>query len=487
MLLLAPALALSLVLSPQDDPPLSDASQECADCHSVVHPGIVADWRKSRHAHVTPKDALAKPELERRISAGNVPEHRLAVAVGCYECHAAHTEDRPDRFEHFGYAIQTIPSPKDCAVCHPAERDQYAHSKMGNAHGNLRDNPLYTLLVETSLGTQSLVDDTLNGHAATRTTENEACYGCHGTRIEVDGMRTVATDAGDIEVPNLTNWPNHGVGRINPDGSKGSCTSCHPRHSFSIEVARQPYTCGQCHLEPDVPAFNVYKESKHGNLFSTAGKHWDFDAVPWHVGRDFQAPTCATCHASLLVTPEDDLIAERTHDFGSRLWVRLFGLPYAHPQPVHGDTTSLRNADEKPLPTTFAGVPAAKGLIDAQEALTRRRAMERTCQACHGTSYAGSFFDKLEATVAETNTMTETTTQLMQRAWSAGLADPANPFDEPIERTWIESWLFYANSIRYASAMSGPDYAGFKNGWWKLSQVPRRMQELTRMLSALKR
>ena len=80
-------------------------------------------------------------------------------------------------------------------------------------------------------------------------------------------MKKIFSKVGEIDVPDLANWPNQGVGRINPDGSLGACTSCHPRHSFSIEVARKPYTCSQCHLEPYVPAFEVYKESKHGNIF----------------------------------------------------------------------------------------------------------------------------------------------------------------------------------------------------------------------------
>lgn len=39
------------------------------------------------------------------------------------------------------------------------------------------------------------------------------------------------------------------------------------------------------------------------------------------------------------------------------------------------------------------------------------------------------------------------------------------PDDEVVEQKWIAQWLVYANSVRYASAMSGPDYATFKNGW----------------------
>ena len=68
-----------------------------------------------------------------------------------------------------------------------------------------------------------------------------------------------------------------GVGRANPDGSLGASQASHPRHTGSIEVARKPYTCSQCHIEPDVPAWDVYEESKHGNIFSSKYHEWDFN------------------------------------------------------------------------------------------------------------------------------------------------------------------------------------------------------------------
>jgi len=66
--------------------------------------------------------------------------------------------------------------------------------------------------------------------------------------------------------------------------------------------------------------------------------------------------------------------------------------------------------------------------------------------------------------------MTKQATKLVQRAWDLGIADPENPFDEPIEHMWIEQWLFYSNSIRYAAAMAGADYATFHGGWWDLTK-----------------
>ncbi|MBI5443550.1 MAG: hypothetical protein HY900_20360, partial [Deltaproteobacteria bacterium] len=48
---------------------VSAATEECLGCHEDVTPGIVGDWRASRHSKVTPAEGLAKPALERRISA----------------------------------------------------------------------------------------------------------------------------------------------------------------------------------------------------------------------------------------------------------------------------------------------------------------------------------------------------------------------------------------------------------------------------------
>jgi hypothetical protein len=205
-------------------------------------------------------------------------------------------------------------------------------------------------------------------------------------------------------------------------------------------------------------------------------KKMDFSAVPWVVGRDFTAPTCATCHNSLITDADNNVIAERTHDFGSRLWVRIFGLPYAHPQPIKGSTFEIVNADKQPLPTTYANHAATDFLIDENEMQSRKNTMAKVCKSCHGTSWVNAHFSNLDSTVATTNLMTKTATDLVSLAWKNKIADAANPFDEPIEQLWVKSWLLYANSIRHATAMSGPDYAGFKNGWYDLSNTLYEMQ-----------
>ncbi len=467
--------------------PLSAETEECVGCHISVTPGIVKDWMASRHFRTTPAQALQLPELQRRISVAQVPDRLAGVAVGCYECHSRNPDRHTDNFEHMGYRINVVVSPNDCSTCHSVEAREYSGSKKANAHGNLMDNPLYMTLAHEILGEKTLKDGRIVSGEATDMTLRETCLGCHGSRVEVRGMKTVSTAFDDIEVPDLTNWPNQGVGRINPDGSIGACTACHPRHQFSIEVARKPYTCAQCHLEPDVPAWNVYKESKHGNIFLSNWKDWDFSAVPWVLGEDFQAPTCATCHNSLVTNPDGEILARRTHDFGARLWVRLFSLIYSHPQPREGNVTIIRNADGLPLPTTFAGQPASDYLISEPVQEKRKGMMKAVCNGCHSTDWINGHFEKLDNTIAEVDRMILTSTELMSEAWDRGLEDRGNPFDETIEKMWLRQWLFYGNSIKYSSAMTGaPDYASFKNGWWEMSKNLDEMRDMMKIKQGMR-
>lgn len=457
---------------------LSQETRSCIGCHTMYTPGIVQDWLTSRHSMITPSEAMGKSTLEKRISAESLPEQLAGYAVGCYECHSLNPASDMDNFEHMGHKINVIVTPHDCKTCHPVEAEQFSESKKGYAYKNLMENPVYLTLVETITGMKKIEDGKPVSEKPSYATLHETCLGCHGTKVESRGMKDVATKMGNINVPHLTNWPSQGVGRINPDGSRGACSACHTRHSFSIEMARKPYTCSQCHLEPDVPAWNVYHESKHGNIFFSRYHEWNFTSVPWTVGKDFNTPTCATCHNSLLVSPAGNVIAERTHDFGSRLWVRVFGLIYSHPQPESGDTTIIKNKDGLPLPTSFTGELAQDYLIDKREQENRFGKMKNICNSCHSKTLIYGHFEKLDNTLKETDEMTLSATKLLLYAWEQGIEDKTNPFDESIEQKWIKQWLFYTNSIRYASAMSGaPDYATFKNGWWYLTGNLKEMKE----------
>lgn len=466
-------------------PKLSAATQECLECHRTVHPGIVADWEKSRHAVRTPKEALSATGLERRLSAAAVAGDLAETVVGCAECHTQRPADHADTFDHNGHAVHVVVSPADCRTCHAEEAAQYARNIMAHAYNNLAGNRVYQALEQSILGgpVRGGGGGRMVYQPARPETRAEACYHCHGTRLQKVGVETRETEiAGRLEFPKIAGWPNQGVGRVNLDGSLGSCAACHTRHLFAIETARKPHTCKQCHVGPDVPAAKVYEASKHGNLFATHHAAWDFQAVPWTVGRDFGAPTCAACHVSLVVDAEGEVITRRSHQMNDRLPWRIFGLIYAHPHPRDPDTTVIRNRRGQPLPTDLDGGTAAAFLIDAAEMDRRRAAMQALCLRCHGTSWVAGQWSRFESTIAETNAKTLAATRIMQEAWRAGLAAGlergANPFDEPVERRWADTWLITANTIRFASAMGcGGDYGVFADGRYELNRAIAELDE----------
>ena len=305
--------------------PVSDSTAECLDCHASIHPGIAKDWQNSRHARIIPKDAMAVEGLARKVSSTAVPEALLNNAVGCAECHMLRPEAHADTFDHNGYDIHVVVSPDDCRTCHAQETEQYSKNLMAHAYHNLAGNKLYLQQQDSIIGETRRDGKKIRFEPANGATKAEACYYCHGTKLKVNGTETRDTEAaGELEFPVIEGWPNQGVGRVNLDGSLGSCSACHTRHAFSIEMARKPYTCKECHVGPDVPAYRIYAASKHGNVFAAMHKSWEFNAVPWTIGKDFSAPTCAACHISLLVNTDEEVVSARTHRINDRLPVAHF-------------------------------------------------------------------------------------------------------------------------------------------------------------------
>jgi hydroxylamine dehydrogenase len=467
----------------EPEAPISEATQTCLECHNVATPGIVADWKKSRMARRTPEMGVAAPELERRVTAklADIPQELRKNVVGCAECHAQQPGKHPGSFDHEGAKVHTVVSPADCATCHPQERKEYGQNLMAHARGNLINNPVYMDLANHINGVQKVAGAGVSYEKPTPADEAESCLYCHGTEVKASGTRTVNNpDLGEVTVAKLSGWPNRGVGRKNPDGTLGSCTPCHTRHQFALSMARNPAACAECHKGPDVPAYKVYEVSKHGNIFQAMSGKWDMEAMPWTVGKDFNAPTCASCHISLVVDAQGAVLAKRSHRMNDRLWWRLIGLIYSHPHPKDPDTTGIKNADGMTLATTLDGKPASKFLIDEKEQATRRKTMAKVCLGCHSNQWVDGQFERLDASIKSADAMVLASTRILQDAWQAGLAlgpGKGSPFDEYIEQIWIEQWLLYANSVRMASAMAGADMGVFENGRWTMTKNVQQMHD----------
>jgi len=314
-----------------------------------------------------------------------------SAGTGCYECHQASSSD-PDAMTHNGFTISALVTPNDCGRCHVRETAQFAVSRHSQG-GDILDS-LDNVLGERVEGVAAAV---------------LGCQQCHGSVVKLDENR----------VPTAATWPNTGIGRINPDGSRGSCSTCHTRHLFSVAVGREPSACGNCHLGPDHPQKEIYDESKHGVAFVANRDRMQLDQRPWVLGEDYTAaPTCATCHMSAVPG------LEVNHDVGQRISWTL--------RPAV--STKLENWEE------------------------RRDRMTQVCRNCHSPPFFTQFFVQYDDVVALYNTKFAVPAgEIMSRLREAGKLT-ATEFDENIEWTYFYLWHHEGRRARHGAAMMGPDY-----------------------------
>ena len=115
----------------------------------------------------------------------------------------------------------------------------------------------------------------------------EMCQECHPKRYEETMSGGGHSRAGSAEPLQwfVKSLPGELVAMSRAAGREVAdrCTSCHSRHIFSKDEAKDPRTCGVCHSGPEHPETDAYLNSKHGLI--------------WKVGGDTgRAPTCVTCH-----------------------------------------------------------------------------------------------------------------------------------------------------------------------------------------------
>jgi hypothetical protein len=381
-------------------------NQTCLQCHSGMNPGLVEEWRASAHA-----------------------QHN----VGCFDCHRAEKADA-DAFEHNGATIAVIVSPKDCGGCHQKEVDEQKgshHAKAGDILASL-DN---------------FLGEVIGGPPAVAV----GCLQCHGSTVKVlpDGKFDPAT------------WPNTGIGRINPDKSAGSCSACHTRHRFSIAQARQPESCGKCHLGPDHPQIEVYQESKHGILWQANKDRLNLDRKSWKPGVDYTAaPSCASCHMGGTTTQGV------THDVGERIsWTLRPAISTKLNMVIYDDLSKEDVPEGKALPKVGDERKGADGKTKkVTQVLTwqdRRQRMQDVCSSCHAGGLVNGFYKQFDDLVVMYNEkFAKPATAIMEELYKADKLTRAQ-MDEKIEWTYYELWHHEGRRARHGASMSGPDYA-----WW---------------------
>jgi hypothetical protein len=421
------------------------SSTRCVECHGKTSPGIVDHWKGSTHAR---------------------------KGVGCVECHTAAQGD-VDGFAHYGFHIATVVTPRDCSRCHAKEATEFTHSHHAKA-GNILAS-LDNFLAETVEGSRVPFNphsptpgkpdvDKVNGMSSALV----GCIQCHGGKVAL-----MAKDGSTIDVDDLkpdkdgkpTNvavlekiarndegkpkyhpgtWPNTGIGRLNLDGSLGSCSACHSRHDFSPRRARQPENCGKCHLGPDHPQEEIYNESKHGVAYRDLRDKMNLDAEHWVLGKDYsQAPTCATCHMSANTRNGERV----THNPGERIsWTNR--PPISLVLDTDADGKIVTEAD-----------PVKRRAMTAFSAEQKRNNMKQVCSHCHTPDYINGFYKQYDDFIVLFNEkFAKPGQRIMQTLEKQGLLTKTQ-FDEEIEWTWFYLWHHEGRRARHGASMMAPDYA----------------------------
>jgi nitrate/TMAO reductase-like tetraheme cytochrome c subunit len=352
------------VVTQQPTAALVRASGRCAECHSNQQFSVVHEYELSLHAQ---------------------------KRVNCLECHQPAGGQKGH--DHHGFVITAQVTAANCRNCHERVYQQFVRSRHAA--------PSWAAVYGDKDFTAEQVAFSERFHPG-------ACKRPPNALAVLEGPTAIG--AGCVKC--------HSVGRPNADGTIGTCTACHTRHSASVEVARLPTTCGQCHMGPDHSQLEIYEESKHGVLFHAQRKLLNLAVAPGKLTtRDMFVPTCATCHMSGLNG------MNVTHDPSERLSYLL----------------AAEVSDKRPN--------YAQG--QAQ--------MKDLCLNCHTKPVIDRVYGEAERVVAITNKKVLDARSVVEGLRKEGVLS-AKPFTKPIDFLYFDLWHYYGRTAKHGAFMGGADF-----------------------------
>lgn len=353
------------------------ASGKCAECHVQQQYSVVHEYEMSVHAQ---------------------------RGVSCLDCHQG-APGQPTK-DHHGFVTSAKLTAGNCRACHEPIYQEYLRSR----HAAVSWAAVY-------------------GQAGLEPEQVE-----FAERFQPGGARRPAHPLTTLEGASSTTSgcaQCHSVGKPNDDGTVGTCTACHTRHTASVAIARLPTTCGQCHLGPDHSQLEIYEESKHGVMFHAQEKLLKLDAPPKTLStRDMFVQTCATCHMSGLNGQKV------THDPSDRLSYYLAD-PITKPRPNH-DRAQL--------------------------------AMKQLCTQCHTPAIVDRVYSEAEKVVASTNEKVQTAAEIMSALRRDGVLTGA-PFSQPIDFIYFDLWHYDGRTSKHGAFMGGADFVQWHGNYPMLART----------------
>jgi nitrate/TMAO reductase-like tetraheme cytochrome c subunit len=371
------------------------ASGKCAECHARLQYSVVHEYEMSVHAR---------------------------KGVNCLDCHQP--AEGQQKKDHHGFVISTHLTAGNCRSCHESIYQEFLHSR----HAAPSWAAIY--------GEKGLKPEQVDFSEQ---------YQPGGTRRPPHPF--VTAEGGAAMVSGCEQC--HSVGRPNDDGTIGTCTNCHSRHTSSVALARRPSTCGQCHMGPDHSQIEIYDESKHGVMFAAQEHLLKLDADPKTLStRDMFVPTCATCHMSGING------LKVTHDPSDRLsWY-------------------LANAVSEKRPNY----------------LRAQTSMKQVCTQCHTQALIDRVYSQAEQVIAGTNAKVITAKEIVDSLHKDGTLN-GPPFSNPIDFTYFDLWHYDGRTSKHAAFMGGADFVQWHGNYGlmqKTVQLKHDAEELRRAHGAHK-
>jgi len=365
------------VESGQPSASLARATGKCAECHTQQQYAVVHEFEMSRHAQ---------------------------KGINCLDCHQP--ADGQGRKEHHGFVVSTRLTAGNCRSCHESIYQEFLRSRHAA--------PSWAAVF---------------GEAGLKPGQVE-----FSERFQPGGTRRAAHPLVALEGQSATVSgcaQCHSVGKPNDDGTIGTCTACHTRHTSSVAIARRPTTCGQCHLGPDHSQIEIYEESKHGVMFQAQERQLNLEAPPKTLTtRDMFVPTCATCHMSGLNGQKV------THDPSDRLSFYLAD-PITKARPNH----------------------------DRGQA-----AMKQLCDQCHTPPLVDRVYAEAEKVVATTNERVQAAADIMAGLRKDGALTGA-PFTQPIDFVYFDLWHYDGRTSKHGAFMGGADFVQWHGNYPMLART----------------
>ncbi|MCI0459914.1 MAG: hypothetical protein L0Z62_23430 [Gemmataceae bacterium] len=340
------------------------AAGRCAECHRNQHYSVVHEYELSVHA---------------------------GKRVSCLECHqpAASQKGKP----HHGFEITEKVTAANCRTCHERVYQQFVRSRHAA--------PSWAAVYGAKDFTKEQLDFAEKFHPGSCRRPPNPLVGPEGA---------AAAEGGCVKC--------HSIGKPNADGTIGTCTACHTRHTASVEVARLPQTCGQCHMGPDHSQLEIYMESKHGVLFQAQHRQLKLAVPPRELTtRDMFIPTCSTCHMSGLNG------LNVTHDPSERL-------------------SYLLAAEISPKRPNYA-------LAQAN--------MKDVCLNCHTKAVVERVYTEAERLVQTTNQKVQEAKGIIAGLRKEGLLT-GKPFERPIDFHYFDLWHYHGRTVKHGAFMGGADF-----------------------------